>query len=179
MISVRSVWSEIRRAESLDGVSEGSEWLRFELLWREYFRWLEKRHRESFYSERGIRNVDPQSSTQDPDKFAAWREGQTGQEFIDANMRELNRTGFMSNRGRQNVASYFIHDLGLPWLWGAAYFERMLVDADPVQNTGNWAYLAGVGADPRSFGGGARRFNVEEQADRYDPEGRYRSLWAD
>jgi deoxyribodipyrimidine photo-lyase len=35
--------------------------------------------------------------------FEAWREGRTGYPFIDANMRELKATGFMSNRGRQVV----------------------------------------------------------------------------
>jgi hypothetical protein len=32
--------------------------------------------------------------------------GKTGFPFVDANMKELALTGFMSNRGRQNVASF-------------------------------------------------------------------------
>lgn len=38
-------------------------------------------------------------------------------------MRELAATGFMSNRGRQNVASYLVLDLGLDWRAGAWWFE--------------------------------------------------------
>jgi hypothetical protein len=64
-------------------------------------------------------------------------------------MIELKQTGFMSNRGRQNVASYFVTNS----IWigvGAAYFESQLIDYDVCSNWGNWAYLAGVGNDPRS-----------------------------
>ena len=63
-------------------------------------------------------------------------------------MRELARTGFMSNRGRQNVASYLVHDLGIDWRLGASWFEHLLLDHDPASNTGNWIYVAGVGNDP-------------------------------
>jgi len=87
-------------------------------------------------------------------------------------MRELNQTGFMSNRGRQNVASYLIHDLKINWLHGAKYFEKMLIDYDPDINYGNWLYLSGNGTDPRS-----RKFNIEKQAQDYDPDKNFRNLW--
>lgn len=54
-------------------------------------------------------------------------EGKTGVPFVDANMRELATTGFMSNRGRQNVASFLTKDLGLDWRMGAEWFESLLV----------------------------------------------------
>lgn len=54
-------------------------------------------------------------------------EGRTGVPFVDANMRELAMTGFMSNRGRQNVASFLTKDLGLDWRMGAEWFEYLLV----------------------------------------------------
>jgi hypothetical protein len=94
-------------------------------------------------------------------------------DFIDANMLELKHTGFMSNRGRQNVASYLCNDLKLDWRLGAAYFEQQLIDYDVCSNWGNWAYLAGVGNDPR----GNRYFNIEKQASDYDKNGDYRNLW--
>ena len=105
--------------------------------------------------------------------FKKWKAGATGEEFIDANMIELNQTGFMSNRGRQNVASYLVHDLHVNWTWGASYFESMLIDYDPSSNWGNWCYVAGVGNDPRPN----RYFNVRSQAERYDPKGEYTHLW--
>ena len=79
----------------------------------------------------------------------------------------------MSNRGRQNVASYLINDLKLDWRYGAAYFEQQLIDYDVCSNWGNWAYLAGVGNDPR----GNRYFNIEKQALDYDPDGLYIKTW--
>jgi deoxyribodipyrimidine photo-lyase len=87
-------------------------------------------------------------------------------------MRELNRTGFMSNRGRQNVASFLAKNLNLDWRLGASYFESRLVDYDVTSNWGNWAYNAGVGNDPRD-----RYFNILSQAKRYDEGGDYVKHW--
>ena len=78
----------------------------------------------------------------------------------------------MSNRGRQNVASYFSKELLLDWRIGAAYFESMLIDYDVHSNYGNWLYISGVGNDPRD-----RKFNIERQAERYDPDNQYQNKW--
>lgn len=64
--------------------------------------------------------------------------------LVDANMRELSATGFMSNRGRQNVASYLILDLGVDWRRGADWFEHQLIDHDVTSNWGNWVAAAGL-----------------------------------
>ncbi|MEO1237350.1 MAG: FAD-binding domain-containing protein, partial [Planctomycetota bacterium] len=53
------------------------------------------------------------------------------------------------------------------------WFESQLLDYDPASNWGNWAYAAGVGADPRGF----RGFDVVGQAQRYDPKGEYVRHW--
>lgn len=79
----------------------------------------------------------------------------------------------MSNRGRQLVASCFVHELNLDWRYGAAYMEQQLVDFDVASNWGNWQYLAGVGADPR----GHRRFDLDKQARIYDPQGLFIKHW--
>jgi deoxyribodipyrimidine photo-lyase len=73
------------------------------------------------------------------------------------------------------VASHFVHELGMDWRIGAQYFEALLVDYDVYSNWGNWAYVAGVGNDPREN----RRFNIAHQAETYDPEGAYQKLWLD
>jgi deoxyribodipyrimidine photo-lyase len=78
----------------------------------------------------------------------------------------------MSNRGRQNVASFLADWLELDWRMGAAYFEAKLVDYDVCSNWGNWAYQAGVGNDSRN-----NYFNVVKQGKRYDPEGEYVRHW--
>ena len=51
----------------------------------------------------------------------------------------------MSNRGRQNVASFLIKDLGIDWRMGAEWFESQLLDHDVCSNYGNWNYAAGIG----------------------------------
>ena len=79
----------------------------------------------------------------------------------------------MSNRGRQNVASFLVKDLGLNWLMGAEYFESLLIDYDPCSNYGNWSYIAGVGSDPRTD----RYYNISAQARKYDPKGEYMLYW--
>jgi deoxyribodipyrimidine photo-lyase len=88
-------------------------------------------------------------------------------------MRELALTGFMSNRGRQCVASYLVRDLGLDWRMGAQHFESQLLDHDPCSNYGNWTYAAGIGADPRED----RYFNIPKQTKNYDANGDYCRLW--
>ena len=90
-------------------------------------------------------------------------------------MRELAATGRLSNRMRQIVASYLVHDLGCDWRAGAAWFESQLIDYDVYSNLGNWLYISGRGADPRPD----RRFNTDKQAQDYDPDGAYRRLWSE
>ncbi len=105
--------------------------------------------------------------------FRVWAEGKTGIPFIDANMRELNATGWMSNRGRQNTASFLVKDLKVNWQMGAEYFESQLIDYDPCSNWGNWNYVAGIGSDMRED----RYFNILTQAKNYDPQGAYVRHW--
>ena len=175
-LSVRRIWHALEAHQAIFGPSEGCEWMRQELLWREFFLWSEQAHGEAFHHESGIQGRVPQANP-DRELFRRWSRAECGHERIDAQMRELNATGYLSNRGRQWVASHFVNSLQLPWTWGARYFEWMLIDADPALNTGNWAYLAGVGSDPRSFGGSPRRFDLEGQAKRYDPEESHMQLW--
>ncbi len=88
-------------------------------------------------------------------------------------MNQLRETGYMSNRGRQLVASCLVHELSLDWRYGACYFQHMLIDYDVGSNWGNWQYLAGVGADPR----GNRKFDLDKQTQLYDPENVFIRKW--
>lgn len=73
----------------------------------------------------------------------------TGIDIIDAGVVELKTTGFISNRQRQLLASYFVKNLGLDFRYGACFFEEYLLDYSPASNWGNWAYQAGVGNDTK------------------------------
>ena len=172
-ISPKTIYFEIKRYEEEVHANESTYWLIFELLWRDYFRFMMKKHNQEFFLQFGIKGENIPQHTHQPEAFERWKNGKTGNEFIDANMIELKLTGFMSNRGRQNVASYLHHDLQSDWRYGAAYFEEQLIDYDVSSNWGNWAYLAGVGNDPR----GNRKFDTEKQAKDYDANKAYRNYW--
>lgn len=171
-ISARSIYAEVQRYEKLVMKNNSTYWLVFELLWRDFFQFIFLQDPSRFFKDY------PESSEilaleSDKRKFEIWKEGRLGVDFVDANMRELALTGFMSNRGRQNVASYLVNDLKLDWRLGAMYFESQLVDYDVASNWGNWAYVAWVGNDPRED----RYFNIERQQSMYDKDAAYRKLW--
>jgi deoxyribodipyrimidine photo-lyase len=172
-ISPVTIHDELKKYELLHGSSESTYWLVFELLWRDYFYFVLQKFGKKLFKKEGIKNDLSLQTKYHPTFFAKWVNGETGVDFIDANMIELKRTGFMSNRGRQNVASYLCNDLKMDWRYGAAYFEEQLIDYDVCCNWGNWAYLAGVGNDPRPH----RYFNIEKQAHNYDKDKSYRNLW--
>ena len=161
----------IRAFEAERGANDGSYWLWFELLWRDHFRWMSRKHGRRLYGARGL--SDRPLPAHNARGFERWTEGRTGDALVDAGMRELSATGYLSNRLRQNVASYLVHDLGGDWRAGAAWFEAQLIDYDCCSNQGNWLYIAGRGTDPR----GGRRFNTHKQAQDYDRDGAYRRLW--
>ena len=171
-ISPRTIYEAVKRYESERLSNESTYWLVFELMWRDYFRFLSLKYGNRIFKRGGIKN-EPLALSQDEKKFQAWAEGRTGIPFIDANLRELSATGFMSNRGRQNVASFLVKDLKVDWRMGAEWFESLLVDYDVASNYGNWNYVAGIGNDPRED----RYFNPLRQAAMYDPNGEYVRHW--
>ncbi|MFC6875058.1 DASH family cryptochrome [Halobellus marinus] len=170
-LSPRWIHREVKRYEDERVENEDTYWLVFELLWRDFFQFQFRKHGADFFAPTGIRDVHKEWD-RDREAFRRWADGETGVPFVDANMRELNRTGYLSNRGRQNVASFLADALGVDWRWGAAYFEERLVDYDVASNWGNWAYQAGVGNDSRD-----NHFNVLSQADRYDGDADYVTTW--
>jgi deoxyribodipyrimidine photo-lyase len=172
-LSPREIYFELKKYETQFGANDSTYWLVIELLWRDYFRFMMKKYSNKFFQQSGIQDKGISINKHNIQQLQSWIDGTTGVDFVDANMLELQLTGFMSNRGRQNVASYLCNDLKLDWRYGAAYFEQQLIDYDVCSNWGNWAYLAGVGNDPR----GNRYFNIDKQAQDYDKDKSYRKLW--
>jgi deoxyribodipyrimidine photo-lyase len=157
--------------EQIHGANDGTYWLWFELLWRDYFRFLHFKYGKWLYRAKGLSEAPIVNSG--TKQFEDWRTGTTGEPLVDAGMRELLKTGYLSNRMRQIVASYWIYDLQGDWQLGAAWFESQLIDYDVYSNQGNWLYIAGRGTDPR----GGRPFNVAKQTQDHDPRGEYQRLW--
>ncbi len=109
------------------------------------------------------------------ERFAAWRDGRTGVAAVDAAMRQLARTGWISNRARMVAAQFLAKNLRVDWRRGAALFERRLVDADTASNTGNWQWAAGLGIDNAPY---FRVMNPNSQARTHDPDGEWVRRWA-
>ncbi|HEY9761399.1 MAG TPA: DASH family cryptochrome, partial [Trichocoleus sp.] len=171
-LSPRRIYEAIQRYEESRIRNESTYWLVFELLWRDYFRFICSKHGNRIFYPSGLQGLAI-AWKQDLERFNLWCRGETGFPLVDANMRELAATGFMSNRGRQNVASFLTKNLGIDWRMGAEWFESLLIDHDVCSNYGNWNYTAGVGNDARGF----RYFNILKQAKDYDPSGDYVKHW--
>ena len=170
-ISAVSIYHEVKKYEKEVTKNDSTYWLIFELIWRDYFKYISKKHGNAIFKLGGLLQKDYYWETNQ--KYVQqWIDGATPEPFVNANMRELALTGFMSNRGRQNVASFFAKEWHLDWRIGAAYFEAMLIDYDIHSNYGNWMYNAGVGNDPRD-----RRFNVSLQSNIYDKNKTFQNLW--
>ncbi|MBE9174383.1 DASH family cryptochrome [Synechocystis salina LEGE 06155] len=171
-LSPRFIYQEVKRYEQERISNDSTYWLIFELMWRDFFRFVAQKYANRLFNRGGLLNKNFPWQ-EDQGRFALWRSGQTGYPLVDANMRELNLTGFMSNRGRQNVASFLCKNLGIDWRWGAEWFESCLIDYDVCSNWGNWNYTAGIGNDARDF----RYFNIPKQSQQYDPQGTYLRHW--
>lgn len=169
--SARSIASRLEAYEQQYGANDGTYWLWFELLWRDYFEFLPFKYGTRLFHAQGL-STKPINPT-DLRLLNQWTNGQTPEAFINAGMKELSETGFLSNRMRQIVSSYWIYNMGGDWRAGAAWFESKLIDYDVYSNQGNWLYIAGRGTDPR----GGRPFNVAKQAREYDPDGVYLRKW--
>ena len=171
LISPAAVFHQVLAYEAQRVANASTYWLRFELLWREYFHAMALACGNRLFHRSGVKRVHrPWSS--DHATFVRWTEGRTGCAIVDACMRELAATGFSSNRARQIAASFLTHYLGIDWRWGAAWFEHHLIDHDPCSNWGNWQYVAGVGTGPRD-----RPMSMRFQAERYDADGSFRTRW--
>ncbi len=172
-LSVRTLWQHLSAVPKEDEEAKASvQTLKEQLIWRDYFRYLMMRYGQKLFWLKGLRTSAP-TMYNDYEAFNIWREGSTGQPLVDALMRELKVTGFMSNRGRMLVSFYLSKELKVNWQWGAAWFQYLLVDHDVYSNYGNWAYQSGRGTDSR----GNRRFNLQKQAEKFDPTGAFVRRW--
>lgn len=171
-LSPRWIYQQVCDYEQQRVKNDSTYWLVFELLWRDYFRFICLKHGRKVFYKSGLQGVKIPWG-ENWQQFQSWCDGLTGFPLVDANMRELAATGFMSNRGRQNVASFLTKNLGINWQMGAEWFESLLIDYDVCSNWGNWNYTAGVGNDGRGF----RYFNIAKQSQDYDPMGDYVKHW--
>lgn len=171
-ISPQRVLHDIEAAAQHDHhLREGAAKFRTELLWREFcYGLLAQQPRLHTVNLRN--DFDDFPWLDDDDGFRAWTRGETGYPMVDAGMRQLWQTGWMHNRVRMVVASFLVKHLLIDWRRGEQWFWDCLVDADPANNPANWQWVAGCGADAAPY---FRIFNPTSQAERFDPDGLYRT----
>ncbi|MEM9679740.1 MAG: DASH family cryptochrome, partial [Bacteroidota bacterium] len=128
-LSPRTVYWKVKQFEREFFKNESTYWVIFELIWRDYFKYISLKYGNKIFQLGGILERTYEWSSNET-QVKNWIEGNTREPFVNANMMELKETGWMSNRGRQNVASYFAKELHLDWRIGAAYFESLLLDYD-------------------------------------------------
>jgi deoxyribodipyrimidine photo-lyase len=172
-ISPRTILAEVRKAET-KASTRGAEVFLAEIGWRE-FDYHVLHHHPDVADENLHRQFDRMPWEKlSKAELDAWKKGRTGYPVVDAGMRELWATGYMHNRVRMITASFLIKHLLCDWRIGERWFWDTLCDADPANNTMNWQWVAGSGADAAPF---FRIFNPVTQGEKFDPEGDYVRRW--
>ena len=155
------------------GITQAVEALQRQLVWREF-----AHHLLHHFPHTSDAPFDERYAAfpwrKDDARLHAWQRGHTGIPIVDAGMRQLWQTGWMHNRVRMITASLLVKNCGIHWLDGARWFWDTLTDADLANNSLNWQWVAGCGADAAPY---YRIFNPLVQAKRYDADGRYVRRW--
>ena len=99
-----------------------------------------------------------------------WREGRTGFPLVDAAMRELIASGYISQSVRMSAAAYLVDYCNIDWREGARHFHDFLVDGDLAINGMMWQNAAKCGIDQWSF-------TVSPVSKASDPTGEYIRKW--
>ncbi|MBB6274499.1 deoxyribodipyrimidine photo-lyase [Pedobacter cryoconitis] len=165
-LSPRKVYWAVKEAEQKFGSNSHFTQLILGLLWRDFFRFMFKKHSVNYFRDIVAEVTDFPQTEVYLLSLQQWKDGDTGNPVVDQYMAELNQSGFITHTGRLLVATYLIYILKLNWVDGAEYFEQKLIDYSPASNWGNWAYVAGGGKDPRS----KNAFDLDKQIKLLDIE---------
>jgi deoxyribodipyrimidine photo-lyase len=169
-VSIRQLAREAHMR--VEGGSRGAEVWLSELIWRDFYHQILHHHprvaTQAFKAP--YDHITWERGKAANELFAAWCEARTGYPLVDAAMQQINQTGYMHNRLRMVVASFFTKDLGLDWRRGEAYFAQHLNDFDLAANNGGWQWAASSGCDAQPY---FRIFNPITQSEKFDPEGKF------
>lgn len=173
-ISPKLIYRELCHFEEEIGKNDSTYQIYYSLLLRDYFRLIAKKYGNRIFQFNGIRKADIlEELTDDVEKFRQVQYARTGIPIIDAIVRELNATGFLSSRARTILAGFIVYDLKINWLIGAEFFESKLIDYDTASNYGNWQHLTGIGADNKH----EKHINVISQSKKFDVNAEYITKW--
>ena len=154
------------------GFKHSEKWLT-ELIWRDFYQHI--MHAFPHSMKDAFRpKYDLVPWRHDDEHFERWTQGKTGYPLVDAGMRELLATGFMHNRVRMVVASFFCKHLLLDWRLGERHFAAHLLDFELASNVGGWQWAAGSGCDAAPY---FRVFNPTSQLQKFDRKYAYVKQW--
>ena len=170
-LSPRRIWYELLAFELKHGESLGIYQVIYQLILRDFLIFQSRKYGARFYQLNGLRGERP-TVEDNQDIFGLWWQGYTGFPLVDACMRELATTGYLSPQGRLLVAGFLTQHLKLPWTWGASCFETLLIDYNPATTWGMFQSLAGVGVQLP-----IRALHPLEFGQKIDPEGAYVRYW--
>ena len=145
-LSPNTFYHATKEAENTVLDKKRGEQIILKLLWRDYYRFMFKKHGNRFFQLGGLTGTPPEIAPDEDKLFDLWKRANTGNPIVDRAVQQLNETGYIPHYQRVIVASYLIHELKVNWLKGAAWFEEKLIDYGPANNYGSWAHLAGVGS---------------------------------
>ena len=170
LLSPRQCLLAAQEAARDAGSGDGPHGWITELIWREFYQHI----MVAFPRVCMHRSFKPEYDTMqwhdNDEHLDAWKQGRTGFPIIDAAMRQLAQTGWMHNRLRMIVASFFTKNLFLDWRVGERHFMRSLIDGDLASNNGGWQWSASVGTDAQPY---FRVFNPISQSQTHDPDGTF------
>lgn len=165
----------IREAfHALYGGKEGG--LCNQFIWREFYYYIAYYYPEVLSKSANFqKKYDNVKWVTSKSLFKKWCDGETGYPIVDACMKQLNKTGYMHNRGRLISANFLNRMLGMDWRLGEKYFATKLTDYDPIVNNGNWQWIASTGVDPKPYF--QRLFNPWSQSQKADQDAKYIKQW--
>jgi deoxyribodipyrimidine photo-lyase len=172
-ISARQLYNKLNKYSEHKKYKKRVKCLIHGLIRRDFYRLMTKKYRNNIFLVNGIKGEATYILKKDLKLFSLWANAKTGMPMVDAFMRELNKTGYISPEGRYFVASFLVEEMKLNWQMGAEYFESKLVDYDPSSNWVNWNHIGGVSLDSKED----RYCNIVTRAKKIDPNGDFIREW--
>lgn len=168
-VSIREVYWKWRKVHGKPNGLIG------QLLWREFYYYIIYYYKHVLEGQSFQKKYENLKWERNDKYWKAWKSGSTGFPIVDASIRQMITTGYMSNRSRLITSNFLVRILDQDWRIGEQFFATMLTDYDPAVNNGNWQWISSIGVDPKPHF--QRLFNPWNQGKDYDPDAKFIKLW--